>query len=77
MPTNPRKGLLTGEPMKLLDFLLEKYQIKNDRQLGLRLGLKAPTLSKIRAGRSSVSAAVILAIHKEFKMPVKDIEALL
>lgn len=63
--------------MKLLDFLLEKYQIKNDRQLALRLNLKAPTLSKIRAGKSSVSAAVILAIHKEFKLPVKDIEALL
>lgn len=63
--------------MKLIDYLLHKYNIKNDRQLSLLIGVKAPTLSKIRAGKSSVSAEVILKIHKTFEMPVKDIEALL
>ena len=63
--------------MKLIDFLLEKYKIKNDRQLAQMLEVKAPTLSKIRSGKSAVSASVILAIHKKFDMPVVEIEALL
>jgi len=63
--------------MKLIDYLLQKYNIKNDRQLALMLAVKAPTLSKIRSGKSSVSADVILKIHKTFELPVKDIEALL
>ena len=63
--------------MKLIDFLLEKYKIKKDRQLAQMLEVKAPTLSKIRSGKSSVSAEVILKIHKTFELPVKDIEALL
>lgn len=62
--------------MKLLDYLLEKFEIKNDRQLGVRLGVKQPIISRIRNGKAQVSADMILKIHETFEVPVKDIKAL-
>ena len=63
--------------MKLLDYLQKKYDIKNDRQLALKIGFSTPTLSKIRTGKYQVSADMIIAIHETFNMSIKDIKALL
>ena len=63
--------------MKLLDFLKEKFEIKNDRQLALALGVQAPAISKIRNGHSSITADFILKVHETFEMPIKDIKALI
>ncbi len=63
--------------MKLLDYLQKTYDIKNDRQLALKIGFSTPTLSKIRTGKYKVSADMIIAIHETFKMSIKDIKALL
>ena len=63
--------------MKLLDFLKEKFNIKNDRQLALVLGIQAPSISKIRNGHSSITPAFILMVHETFDIPVKEIKALI
>jgi transcriptional regulator with XRE-family HTH domain len=63
--------------MKLLDYLQKTYDIKNDRQLALKIGFSTPTLSKIRTGKYKVSADMIIAIHETFNMSIKDIKALL
>lgn len=63
--------------MKLLDFLKQKFDIKNDRQLALALGVQAPAISKIRHGHSSITADFILKVHEAFDIPVKDIKALI
>jgi transcriptional regulator with XRE-family HTH domain len=63
--------------MKLLDYLQKTYDVKNDRQLALKLGFSTPTLSKIRTGKYPVSADMIIAIHETFNMSIKDIKALL
>jgi len=63
--------------MKLLDFLKEKFNIKNDRQLAIMLGCQQPKLSKIRNGHSSVTPDFILKVHETFDIPVKDIKAML
>ena len=63
--------------MKLLDFLKQKFDIKNDRQLAIALGVRAPAISKIRNGRSSITADFILKVHETFEIPVKDIKAML
>lgn len=63
--------------MKLLDFLKEKFDIKNDRQLALALGVQAPAISKIRHGHSSITADFILKVHEAFDIPVKEIKALI
>ena len=63
--------------MKLLDFLKQKFDIKNDRQLALALGIQAPAISKIRHGHSSITADFILKVHETFEIPVKEIKALI
>jgi transcriptional regulator with XRE-family HTH domain len=68
---------LQRKTMKLLDYLQKTYDVKNDRQLAIKLGFSTPTLSKIRTGKYPVSADMIIAIHETFKMSIKDIKALL
>jgi plasmid maintenance system antidote protein VapI len=63
--------------MKLLDTVKERYSVKNDAELSRKLDVPPPTISKIRSGRISVSADMILRIHETFGMPVADIRALL
>jgi plasmid maintenance system antidote protein VapI len=63
--------------MKLLDFLKLQFDIKNDRQLALALGVQAPAISKIRHGHSSITADFILKVHETFEIPVKEIKALI
>jgi transcriptional regulator with XRE-family HTH domain len=63
--------------MKLLDYLQKTYDVKNDRQLAIKLGFSTPTLSKIRTGKYPVSADMIIAIHEKFGMTIKDIKKLL
>lgn len=63
--------------MKLLDFLKEKFNIKNDRQLALRLGFQQPKISKIRNGKSAITPDFILRVHETFEVPVKEIKALI
>jgi len=62
--------------MKLLDYILKTYRIKNDRSLAHALSLSTATISKIRHG-SVVSPDVILRIHESFNVPVKKIRELL
>lgn len=61
----------------LFDFLKKENQLKSDGALARALGLKAPTISKIRARKSSVSAEVKIIIHKKTGMSIADIEAFL
>lgn len=63
--------------MKLLDTLKEKYELKNDAEISRRLEVPPPVISKIRNGKTGVSADVILRIHETFGMPVADIRALM
>ena len=63
--------------MKLLDTLKEKYDLKNDAEISRRLEVKAPVISKIRNGKTNVSAEIILKVHENLGMPVADIRALL
>jgi plasmid maintenance system antidote protein VapI len=63
--------------MKLLDTIKERYSVKNDAELSRLLKTKAPTISKIRSGKVSVSADMILRIHETFEMSIKEIRELL
>jgi len=82
----PCGGVLTGASapvflfgviMKLLDFIKERYKVKNDAELSRTLDVPPPTISKIRSGKVNVSADMILRIHECLGMSVADIRKLL
>lgn len=61
----------------VLDYLKEKGLVKNDRDLARVLEVNAPQMSKIRNGYMKFGASMILAVHEEFDIPIKEIKALL
>ena len=61
----------------LLDFLKKEYKLKNDAALAVALGIKPPTVSKIRANRQVMSAEMKIIIHKKTGMSIADIEEFL
>lgn len=61
----------------LLDFLKKEYELKSDRALCDALGVTPPVISRIRNGKSNVSAEMIIIIHKKTGMSIEDIEQLI
>ncbi len=62
--------------MKLLDYLKEKFNVKNDRQLAMEIGISHPTISRIRCGHKKVSAEMIIAVHEKYGMTIAEIKEL-
>jgi plasmid maintenance system antidote protein VapI len=62
--------------MKLLDELQSRFEIKNDRQLAAKLELSTPVISRIRNGKSAVSADVMIRIHEVLGLPIAEIKDL-
>lgn len=64
-------------PHWMLDYLLVTYKVKNDAELAKRLNVRSPVISKIRNRKVPVGAPLILEIHEEFELPIKEIKALI
>jgi len=64
-------------PHWMLDYLLITYKVKNDAELAKRLNVRSPVISKIRNRKSVVGAPLILEIHEEFELSIKEIKALI
>lgn len=64
-------------PHWMLDYLMVTYKIKNDAELAKRLNVKSPLISKIRNRKTPVGAGLILEIHDEFDLSIKEIKALI
>jgi len=63
--------------LKLLDELQSRFEIKNDRQLSERLDVAPPIISRIRNGKSNVSADIMIKIHEVFGLSIAEIKELL
>lgn len=57
-------------PSVLLDRLAERLKTGSDYALAQALELPAPTISKIRNGRTNVTAGVLLRMHDVTGLPV-------
>lgn len=64
-------------PSQLLDRLRDLRRIRTDAALSRLLGIKPPTLSKIRTGKAKITAAVVLRIHEVYGLPVSDLRTML
>lgn len=63
--------------VKLLEALRRVESLDSDAALARELDLHPPVISKIRNGKQSVGASMILAIHRRFGWNVSAIDALL
>lgn len=50
----------TYDPARLLDFLIARFQLKNDAALSRLLEVAPPVISKIRNGRLPIGASLLI-----------------
>lgn len=64
-------------PNYLLDFVIEKLKLKNDAALAKALGITPPVLSRIRHGKFPIGATILIAMHEETGMKVRELRRLM
>ena len=62
---------------RLLDFLKKEYLLKSDRALCDALDISPPVISRIRSGKTILSADIIIVIHEKTGMSIADIKQLI
>lgn len=68
---------MPGARHQAIDHLLHLKRLRNDAELSRYIGVTAPTVSKIRAGKLGVSPAILLRLHQSFGIPVAELRQLL
>src|SRR6476469_7777352 len=64
-------------PNQLLDALLQNMQLKNDAALSRKLEVAPPVISKIRHGRLPVGASMLLRMHEESGLSIRELRDLM
>lgn len=65
------------DPNRLLDALVEKLNLKNDAALCRRLEVAPPVISKIRHGRLPVGASMLIRMHEETGLTIRELRDLM
>ncbi len=65
------------QPDLLLDFVRQKLGVHTDRAMCKILGFSPVSISKIRHRRIAVGAELLLAMHEETEVPIKELKALM
>jgi transcriptional regulator with XRE-family HTH domain len=64
-------------PALLLDGLLQKLKLSNDKELAGLIGVTPSLISKIRTRRTPVSAAVLIRVNEITDVEISDIRAII
>ncbi len=65
------------DPNHLLDVLIEKLHLKNDAALSRMLEVAPPVISKIRHRRLPVGASMLIRMHEESGLSVRELRVLM
>ena len=65
------------DPNRLLDAMLKTMMLKNDAALSRRLGVTQPKISKVRHRSTPVSADLLIRLHEQSAMPIRELKALM
>lgn len=70
-------GQQTYDPNRLLDALIERLGLKNDAALCRILEVAPPVISKIRHARLPVGASMLIRMHEETGMSIRELRDLM
>lgn len=77
----PTSNLLDAQAIRdshhLLDFLIQKLELKNDAALSRALEVAPPVISKIRCRRMSVSASLLIRMHEVTELTIGELRTLM
>jgi transcriptional regulator with XRE-family HTH domain len=60
----------------LLNYLITQFKLKNDAALAREMKISAPIISKLRNGHSNLTAVLLVAIHEQFDISIRDLRFL-
>ncbi len=61
---------------RAVDHLIARARLRNDAELARFIGVTAATVSKVRAGKMTLSPGILLRLHETFGMPVAELRRL-
>lgn len=67
----------TYDPNRLLDALIERLNLKNDAALSRILEVAPPVISKIRHARLPVGASMLIRMHEETGLSIRELRELM
>ncbi|WP_211465315.1 hypothetical protein [Collimonas silvisoli] len=62
---------------RLLDAVITRLGLKNDAALSRYLKVRPPVISKIRHGRLSVGASLLITIHEASELSIAELKSFL
>ena len=65
------------EPSRLLDALIEKFQLSNDADLCRLLEIGAPVISKIRHRRMPITPSLLIRMHDVSGLSIDELRAII
>lgn len=77
MPTDDLRTDSDYDANRLLDALIEKMHLKNDAALSRLLEVAPPVISKIRHRRLPVGASMLIRMHEETGLAVRELRDLM
>jgi hypothetical protein len=63
-----------NENARFLDHLKDLKGLQTDAQLAAKLGLNPPSISKLRHKHLDIGDSLIITIHEEFGLSIRDIK---
>ncbi|HJW53667.1 MAG TPA: hypothetical protein VJ577_00175 [Burkholderiaceae bacterium] len=67
----------TYDPNRLLDALIDRLNLKNDAALSRALDVAPPVISKIRHARLPVGASMLIRMHEETGLSIRELRDLM
>jgi plasmid maintenance system antidote protein VapI len=64
-------------PNRLLDSLIERFQLKNDAALSRALEVTPPVISKIRHNKLPIGASLLIRMHEFSEMSIAELRNLM
>lgn len=77
MTTGTLSPLPLYDPNRLVDAVIERLGLKNDAALCRVLEVQPPTISKIRHGHLPVGASMLIRLHEETGLNVRELRDLM
>lgn len=65
------------DPNRMLDAVIDRLNLKNDAALCRVLEIQPPIISKIRHGRLPVGASMLIRLHEETGLHVRELRNLM
>ena len=73
----PVLNVETFDPNKMFDTVIEKLSLRNDAALCRWVGVGPPVISKMRHGKLSVGASMLIRLHEISDISIKELRTLM